>query len=487
MVRKARIVATIGPSVDSEPVLRSLIQAGVDVARLNFSHGTHEEHLERIRLLRALSKEFDRPVTILQDLQGPKMRVGDLPDGGIPLKAGQVVLLAPTDSDGAEPPSGGGSIRIPMDVPQLARSVRPGNRVLLDDGQLELQVTEVRGDVVEARVMLGGLLKSHKGVNLPGASLDIPAFSEKDRLDLEFGLKHGIDVLAISFVRQPQDIEVVRHAIREIDPNKLDTPIIAKIERPEALDHLHEIIHAADGVMVARGDLAVETSPALVPIIQKRLIELAHRHAKIVITATQMLDSMIHNPRPTRAEASDVANAIFDGTDAVMLSGETASGEYPVEAVTMMDSIIREAEANADKWGHGIQFPDEVPQEDSISIARAAKELAEDRNVANVALFTQTGRTAVLMSKARPKVPILAFTPEERTYRRLGLLWGVKAFLVPYASSVESMLSHVEVGIAASTDLQPGQQIVFISGYPVGERRLPNFALLYTLGDTGSS
>ncbi|HPO58323.1 MAG TPA: pyruvate kinase, partial [Anaerolineaceae bacterium] len=284
MVRKARIVATIGPSVDSEPVLRSLIQAGVDVARLNFSHGTHEEHLERIRLLRALSKEFDRPVTILQDLQGPKMRVGDLPDGGIPLKAGQVVLLAPTDSDGAEPPSGGGSIRIPMDVPQLARSVRPGNRVLLDDGQLELQVTEVRGDVVEARVMLGGLLKSHKGVNLPGASLDIPAFTEKDRLDLEFGLKHGIDVLAISFVRQPQDIEVVRHAIREIDPNKLDTPIIAKIERPEALDHLHEIIHAADGVMVARGDLAVETSPALVPIIQKRLIELAHRHAKIVIT-----------------------------------------------------------------------------------------------------------------------------------------------------------------------------------------------------------
>lgn len=482
--RNAKIVATIGPSSDSEVMLQKLIEAGMDVARLNFSHGTHAEHAERIRRIRTLSEQTGKPITILQDLQGPKMRVGDIPKAGIPLAVNQKVVLTPVDETGTSAQTDDDVTVIPMDVPELARSVKPGNRILLDDGQLEMEVTGVTENAVEARVVLAGLLKAHKGVNLPGADINVGCLTEKDREDLAFGLEQGVDVVAISFVRRAEDIHLVRQAIRELDPSQENMPIIAKIERPEAIDELHDIIHAADGVMVARGDLAVETSPSSVPIIQKSIIEMANRHAKVVITATQMLDSMINNPRPTRAEASDVANAIFDGTDAVMLSGETASGSYPVETVAMMDSIVREAEANSDKWGHQDNYPDEVAQDDAVSITRAAKELAHDRNVSNVAVFTQTGRTALLMSKARPRVSILAFTPERRTYYRMGLLWGVIPFQIPFASTVETMLAHTEAAIASATELEPGQQIVFISGFPVGEMRPPNFALLHTLGQS---
>ena len=481
--RKTKIVATIGPASENEDTLRRLIEAGIDVARLNFSHGSHEEHLEKIRLIRKLSEELSKPVSILQDLQGPKLRVGKLPAEGIPLQAGDMVVLTQVSNMGSLddlPPS---IVLIPLDVPNLARGVVPGNRILLDDGNLEFEVTEVKGDAVFAKVILGGTLYSNKGVNLPGAALGIPPFTEKDRLDLEFGLKNGVDWVAISFVHRASDIEEVRNAMREILPSRANTPIIAKLERPEAIVNLHEIIHAADGVMVARGDLGVETSPSTVPIIQKRIIDMANRHAKPVITATQMLDSMIRNPRPTRAEASDVANAIFDGTDAVMLSGETASGSYPIEAVKVMANIICEAEANAAEYAHYSTRPAEAPQDDALAITRAAKELAHDRNVVAIAVFTQTGKTALLMSKSRPNVPVFAFTPEEQTYQRMGLYWGVIPFLVPFASTVETMVASVEAALVSSTSIRSGDQVVVISGFPVGAMRPPNFALLYTVGE----
>ncbi len=482
-LRNTKIVATIGPACQDEDTLRKLILAGVDVARLNFSHGTHADHAERIKLIRKLSTEISKPVTILQDLQGPKLRVGKLPPEGIPLKAGQKVVLTPISQETLDNPEFKDDTFIPLDVPNLARGVKPGNRILLDDGNLEFEVSDVVGDSVEAKVVLGGTLLSNKGVNLPGASLGIPSFTEKDRADLEFGLQAGIDMLAISFVETAADVELVRAAIRKIDPSKADLPIIAKLERPEAIDNLHEIIHASDGVMVARGDLGVETSPAVVPIIQKQIIEMANRHAKIVITATQMLDSMIHNPRPTRAEASDVANAIFDGSDAVMLSGETASGSYPLEAVSMMDKIACEAEANIKTYGHANARPEDATQDDALALSQAACELAHDRQVRAIAVFTQTGNTALLMSKVRPDVPIFAFTPEVTIYRRLGIMWGVVPFLVPFASTLETMIASVEAALLSSTPVHPGDQVVVITGFPIGASRLPNFAYLHTVGE----
>lgn len=482
--RKTKIIATIGPASQDESVLRRLIDAGLDVARLNFSHGTQAEHAEIIDLIRKLAAEMNKPVTILQDLQGPKLRVGKLPLEGIDLEVGQNVVLktgkipAGSSKEAVDKP-----IVIPMEVPNLARGVKSGSRILLDDGNLEMEVTSVKGDAVYAKVVLGGTLTSNKGVNLPGADLGIETFTSKDRSDLEFGLQHGVDMVAISFVRTEKDVENVRGLIRELSPGLLPPPIIAKLERPEALDNLHEIIHAADGVMVARGDLAVETSPAEVPIHQKNIINMANRHSKLVITATQMLDSMISNPRPTRAEASDVANAIFDGTDAVMLSGETASGSYPVESVNMMALIIFEAEANASIYGRPVVELDEPYQDDAYSMTEAARTLAHDRNVAGIAVFTETGRTAQLMSKVRPGVPIFAFTPNLITFRRLNILWGVIPFLVPFSSTVESMISSVEAALLSATEIKTGQQVVVISGFPVGTARLPNFALLYTVGE----
>lgn len=482
--RKAKIVATIGPASQDESVLRHLIEAGLDVARLNFSHGSQAEHAEIIALIRKLSEEMNKPISILQDLQGPKLRVGKLPQDGIDLEVGQTIILTTAKPQPVKPGEAGlKPISIPMDVPNLARGVKPGSRILLDDGNLEMEVTSIKGDAVSARVVLGGTLKSNKGVNLPGADLGIESFTSKDRSDLEFGLQHGVDMVAISFVRTDKDVENVRAIIRELLPNQAPLPIIAKLERPEALDNLHEIIHAADGVMVARGDLAVETSPAMVPIYQKNIINMANRHSKLVITATQMLDSMISNPRPTRAEASDVANAIFDGTDAVMLSGETASGVYPVESVSMMSLIVCEAEANADLYGRSPAELDEPYQDDAYSMTEAARTLAHDRNVAGITVFTETGRTAQLMSKVRPAVPIYAFTPSLTTFRRLNILWGVTPFLVPFSSTVESMISSVEAALLSSTGIKPGQQVVVISGFPVGTARLPNFALLYTVGE----
>ncbi len=481
MNRLAKIVCTLGPSSSDKKTITKLIKAGMDVARLNFSHGTHESHEALIGMIRVCSRETGKPVAILQDLQGPKLRVGNLPPEGILLKAGTRLDLYMTGT--REEDHSGREIALPLDVPNLARAVKPGNRILLDDGKLELQVVEVIGETVSTKVVLGGLLKAHKGVNLPGTNLGIERFTEKDHTDLEFGLAHSVDLVAISFVETAEDVNQVREMIKELAPTRGSTPIIAKLERPAAIRNLHEIMHVADGVMVARGDLGVETSPAEVPAIQKEIIRSANRHAKVVITATQMLESMISNPRPTRAEASDVANAIYDGTDAVMLSAESASGSYPVESVKMMDIIIREAEKHRVEWGQVEEFPKEALKDDALVISLAAKTLAHDRNVSNIAVFTQTGRTALLMSKTRPRVPIIAFTPEPSRLPLLSLYWGVQPVLVPFANSLEEMVTGVDQYLMKNESYKSGDQVVLISGFPVGAMRLPNLALLHTIGE----
>lgn len=480
MERFAKIVCTLGPSSNTREAIQALVSAGMNVARLNFSHGTHEAHGHLIDLLREISEERGLAITILQDLQGPKLRIGKLPGDKLVLQAGDHVVISSSESLHVDE----GEKFIPLEIPGLHEALKPGNHILLDDGNLEMEVSSVDGERIEAQVTLGGLLKSNKGVNLPGATLNTPCFTEKDREDLQFGLQKGVDMVAISFVRNAADIQTVRQAIQNLSDEKevRQTPIIAKLERPEALEDLKEIMSVTDGVMVARGDLGVEMSPAAVPIAQKEIISSANAHAKLVITATQMLDSMINNPRPTRAEATDVANAVFDGTDAVMLSGETAAGKYPVESVRMMDSIVRRAEMDLQKWGK-IDFDSELPkQSDPVSITKAAKELAMDRDVAAIVVFTQSGKTARLMSKVRPPVPIFAFTPELSTFRKMGMYWGVTPILVPYADTLEMMIKHVETAIATTTDLAPGEQVVLISGFPVGAYRQPNLALLYTLG-----
>jgi pyruvate kinase len=478
MYRRAKIVATIGPSSQDEGVLEKLFIAGMDVARLNFSHGSHEDHAMVFQRLRDISHRLGRSVTILQDLQGPKIRTGEIAGGQIELHLNQPLNLTTR-------PVLGNEKLISIDFPELIESVKPGNRILLDDGNLELAVNAVKQDTIETQVTLAGILKSHKGVNLPGANINIPGYTEKDQSDLQFGLALGIDAVAVSFVRTAEDVERVRRAIQSLAPKRAHVPIIAKLERPQALDNLEEIIHVSDGVMVARGDLGVEMSPESVPIAQKRIIEAANRHARIVITATQMLDSMINNPRPTRAEASDVANAIFDGTDAVMLSGETASGKYPVETVTMMNAITCQAEQNITDWGHwkGSINPCPPFDDDTFYITMAARELAHDRNVSAIAVFTRSGRTAQLLSKTRPEVPILAFTPDLYTHTLMNLYWGVTPYLVPHVETIESMVLAVEAVMMSSTSLQPGQQVVLICGFPIPAVRPTNLAMLHTLGE----
>ena len=473
--RRAKIVATLGPASQDAGTLDRLIEAGMNVTRLNFSHGTHSEYRQLIGRVRLAAERAGQPICVLQDLQGPKIRVGDLPAAGVDLQRGDSVTL--TTGNGDENGRG-----IPVDFAELPRFVRKGGRILLDDGNLELEATAIKKESVQATVIIGGKLKSHKGINLPGAEIDIPGLTQKDEEDLAAGLDMGVDMVAISFVRTAEDVARVRKAISQRNPDRLDTPVIAKLERGEALENLHEIVEAADGVMVARGDLGVELPPETVPIAQKQIIDAANQQGKLVITATQMLDSMILNPRPTRAEASDVANAIFDGTDAVMLSGETAVGKYPVETVAMMDAIVREAEIHLRQWGHWKGSGSSALRDDAISITRAARELAQDVNVAAITVFTSSGRTARLMSKAFPRVPILGLTPENRTYNRMALYWGVYPILTNLSNSVDEMLTSIDTTTLSLGSLKPGQQVVVISGYPVGAMRPPNLVMLYTLG-----
>jgi pyruvate kinase len=478
MTRNAKIIVTIGPACQSEELLEKLILAGMNVARMNFSHGTHEQHAERIARIRKLAEKLGAPIGILQDLQGPKIRVGELPEV-IQLSEGEIIILYAT---GTTPPESNGK-KIPVDFRQLFDSVQPSDRLLLDDGRLTLEVLSVKDhNALTAKVIVGGLLSSHKGINLPGVRLRIAGFTEKDEADLAFGISQGVDAVAVSFVQTAEDVKKVHSAMEQFSKGKRLPLLIAKLEKPEALDNLDAILEIVEGVMVARGDLGVELPPERVPVQQKHIIRTANLRAKLVITATQMLESMITNPLPTRAEASDVANAVFDGTDAVMLSAETASGRYPVESVQMMDRIVREAETHFVEWGME-QHVQGFENSDAASMARAAQVLANDKNVAAVACFTTQGQTAWLISKIRPRVPIMAFTPDPVTYGRLAFMWGVRPQLVPFASSLEEMIHHVDTALMRSQVVRHGDQVVLVCGYPVGAVRPPNMALLHTVGE----
>jgi len=477
MKRKAKIVATIGPSSDDENSIEELINAGVNVARLNFSHGTHEQHAVHIKTIRAVSERLSLSVGILQDLQGPKIRIGKLP-APMQLEEGdQVVLYAAED----KAPDSDDQV-IPIDFRELFESVQTGDRLLLDDGRLALQIDSVNKGALIANVIVGGLLTSYKGINLPGVQIRISGYTSKDKADLAFGVAQGVDAVAVSFVRTPEEVIKVREAMDGFS-NGLPAPmLIAKLERPEAIDNLDAILGVVDGVMVARGDLGVEMPPERVPVLQKLIIRKASACGKIVITATQMLESMITSPLPTRAETSDVANAIFDGTDAVMLSAETAAGKYPVETVKMMSRVIMEAESNFTEWGTELEPVGGLGESDAASMARATHELAHDRDVRAVAVFTSSGSTAWLMSKIRPAKRILAFTPHVKTYQKLAFLWGVYPQLVPFADTLEDMIGHVDRALM-KTGIKQGDQVVLVCGFPVGSMRPPNMALLRNVGE----
>jgi len=404
--------------------MRDLLRLGMDVARLNFSHGSHEDHARNIERLRRAAEKEDRTVCILQDLQGPKIRTGRLErHEPVLLKSGSTVLITPRDITGT-------ATRISTTFQDLAREVGVGARILLRDGLIELRVRTVRGKDVICDVLNGGTLGEHQGINLPGTALSIPALTEKDRKDLEFGLKQGVDAVALSFVRTAADVNMVRQIVGSLG---CDIPLISKLEKPQAIDHLEEILEASDGVMVARGDLGVEMAPEKVPVIQKHVIRRAAVWRKPVITATQMLESMIENPRPTRAEASDVANAIFDGSDSVMLSAETASGRYPREAVAMMSRIVIEAESNMVEFTlprrrrdrHGLSVAETICE----SIAHAA----EDLPMGAIAVFTETGNTARMISKYRPQAAIYAFTHNRTVAQRTNLYWCASHEMCPGA------------------------------------------------------
>jgi pyruvate kinase len=475
MIRRAKIIATIGPATHSSKQLHQLVEAGMNVARLNMSHGTPQEHASVFHDLRQISQEFQKSIGILLDLCGPKIRTGETIDGmPIQIKSGTKLILT-------SKPVLGSSTRIHVNYSHLSKDLQKGDKVLIDDGCIELRVTKLLDQEIETEVIDGGELGTKKGVNFPGVTLSAPALTSKDRKDLAFGLELGVDAIALSFVRNPDNIKTLKQAILEIDPEKEFIPIIAKLERPEALDHLEAILEQSDGVMVARGDLGVEVSAEKVPSIQKEIIHQAMRKRKTSITATQMLDSMIHNPRPTRAEASDIANAIFDGSDALMLSGETAIGQYPIQAVQTMERIILDAESHAKEWGLHLSMDSTEIVEDAIATTLAARELAEDRKVHAIAVFTRSGRTARYMSNTRPGVPILAFTPEEVTYYQMAFLWGVTPIWVPMAHSVEEMIQHVERVLVSSGQIPKGEQVVLIASLPIGAMGPANFTLLHTI------
>jgi pyruvate kinase len=471
MIRRSKIIATVGPASSSRQTLKQLFNAGMDVARLNFSHGDHEGQLEIIQILRSLSDELDRPLAILQDLQGPKLRTGIIPGGKkIWVEENQRLVLTTT-----EPPEDGSEI--PVTYRALADEVTQGDTILINDGRIELRVQKSDGVRVQTEVVVGGEIGSRKGINVPGVALSASCITEKDRTDLAFGLAQGVDAVALSFVRQSEDIVQLRELITESNALEQAPLIIAKLERPEAIDNLEAILDVSDGVMVARGDLGVEVSPEKVPSLQKQIIQEALARQRFVITATQMLESMISNARPTRAEASDVANAVFDGSDVLMLSGETAVGSYPVQTLATMDRIIVDAERHAVKWGQQITI-ESLTDDDAVATTHAARALAHDRQVAALAVFTRSGRSAWLLSSVRPNVPILAFTPEASTYRQLTLAWGVIPHLIDMADSVEEMIEHVRKACLESGIVSAGEQVVMVASLPVGAMGPPNFTLL---------
>lgn len=453
--RRAKIICTIGPSSHTEAALRTLMESGMDVARLNFSHGSHEEHAAIIQLLRQSAAGLGRSICILQDLQGPKIRTGALKDHkAIALQAGARVTITTRVVEGS-------ADLISTGFAGLPKEVKPGSRILLSDGRIELTVESVNGDEVQCQVINGGMLAENQGINLPGAALSIPALTEKDRRDLEFGLQNRVDAIALSFVRSAAD---VREARQIIAAHKLDTPVIAKLEKPQALDQLEAILEIADGVMVARGDLGVEMPPEKVPVIQKHVIRRASELRKPVIIATQMLESMIENPRPTRAEASDVANAIFDGTDAVMLSAETASGRYPREAVCMMAKIVVEAESNMAEFTNPRRRRSRRALTISETICESIAHAAEDLHMSAIAVFTETGNTARMLSKFRPRSQIYAFSHVPAVCNFMNLLWGVQPVRRDHALNSEEMLSTAEQELLRSGRVRSGDVLGVVAG-----------------------
>ena len=451
---KTKIVATAGPACEAPSVLRAMIHAGVDVVRVNMSHGTHEQHEQTIRRVREAASELEGPVAILLDLCGPKMRTGKL-EGGRPtaLETGQCFTITTNDVVGA-------SERVSTTYQALPQEVTPGDCILLADGAIELRVTDRTATDVVCEVVFGGELGERKGINLPGVALSTPCMTPKDYDDLHFGLGQDVDMVALSFVRTADDVATLIHEMERLGLRK---PVVAKIEKPDALDNLDAILDAADGAMVARGDLGVEVSPEKVPVAQKRIICESNARGKPVITATQMLESMIDSPRPTRAEASDVANAIIDGTDAVMLSGETAVGRYPVRCVAMMERIASEVEASGAACG---SCPDvDVP---AGSLARATVSAAcaasRDISAAAIVVFTISGQTADLVAQMRPASQIVAFTPEVSTYRRLALRWGVRPFMIDMGDNTDELIRQGERKLMELGFAQPGHTVVCVAG-----------------------
>jgi pyruvate kinase len=465
-MRRTKIVATIGPASRSPAMLEKLVEAGVNVLRLNFSHGTHEEHFDVIGAAREIGARLHRPIALLQDLSGPKIRTGDIKGGEIELRDGAKLVIT-TDASVE-----GTADLISTTYAALPRDVKRGDQVLLDDGNLELRVLSVSGERVECEVVDGGPLRSHKGMNLPGVTLSTPALTEKDRRDLAFGVQHGVDYVALSFVRRPEDIEDARAIVREMGE---EIPIIAKIEKPQAVEKLDAILKSADGVMVARGDLGVEIGTEDVPIVQKQIIAAANAAGKLVITATQMLESMIENPRPTRAEASDVANAILDGTDAVMLSGESAVGRFPVEAVETMARIAdyteehglgqistrrvgsRRSDAPWGAVGPGTPV--------TRSLTRVATSVAEELGCKMILAFTESGLTARLVALHRPRVPVVAVTHDDRVYRRLALWWGIVPVKSEFVENTDDLLAAGEERLKARGLVERGDTVLMLSGH----------------------
>jgi pyruvate kinase len=468
MSKRTKIIATIGPASDSPAVIARLIRAGMDAARLNFSHGDRDDHVRRIRYIRSEAAKSGRQIAIIQDLQGPKLRVGAMLNDAVALKRGDTVTVTTRSITGT-------ASHFSVTYPRLTKDLKTGDSILLDDGRLELKVTKKLSSGLRCRIVRGGMLRSHKGVNLPGAALSLPSLSHKDKEDIVFGIRQGVDYIALSFVRTAADIIRTRRFLKALGA---DTPIIAKIEKPEAIGNLNAIIEAADGIMVARGDLGVEMPPEKVPLLQKKIIEACHWGEKPVITATQMLESMIENPQPTRAEASDVANAILDGTDCVMLSGETAVGKYPVQAVEFMARIAMQAETSVNPWP-----PDEDVSGPDESVAHAACRAAQEQFANAIVTFTQSGSTSLLVSKHRPRMSIIAPTPFEHIARRISLYWGVTPVILRPKRTTDDMIASVERIMLKKKLARQHDLIVITAGVPIGVAGSTNLMKIHRVGE----
>ncbi len=463
-------MATLGPATDSLEKVIGLMEAGINVARLNMSHGDHVEHMRRLKLVRDASYEVGRPVGVFADLQGPKIRLTRFENDFAILETGQRFVITTDEVLGT-------AERCGTTLKTLTMDVRPGDQVLVDDGRIHLRAVEVTDTDVVTEVVVGGRVSNNKGINLPGVAVSVPALSEKDEHDLRWALRHGVDMVALSFVRSAADYDRVREIM---DAEDRHVPVIAKIEKPQAIDNLHDIIDTFDAVMVARGDLGVELPPEQVPSVQKRIIEEARTWAKPVIVATQMLESMISAPQPTRAETSDVANAILDGADAVMLSGETAMGEYPTEAVQVMSRIINYTE---EQGLHNIRHIDWDPHTHSGVISKAAVDIAERVGAKYLAAFTVSGDTPHRLARLRCEIPIMAFTPKPRTALELTLCWGVQSWVTPEFVSTESMVQSVQDALMETGWVKSGDLIVIVAGNPSGTGGQTNSVRIYQLHD----